>query len=165
MTSTLSKRIKLLILLTIIFSCKKDKVFTPQKYTIQSCDVNGNVKKSIYEVKKMMSLRGDYRNEHNFTVIFHKKRDTVFMEIGVYKPKFDMRYIRGVYIEDNDTIYLAHKNIKNTSLYFKPSKNKIIVKEEKFKFEYFDPFSECFFLDKKNNFQFKNYGQCSCIDW
>ncbi|NIF06146.1 hypothetical protein F3J23_11910 [Chryseobacterium sp. Tr-659] len=141
---------KFILLLLVLFSCKKQKTENAKEYLYQKVVINDQLKKEITSYKEDLR-KMDASESNNLSLFFLKKKDSIFIEMGDFEPNFKMVNIKGVEIIKNDTIYLLSED-KSMDLqhFYHGSVEKVkIIDSSKPSFSYSDPHYRCFYFDGK----------------
>lgn len=143
---------KLLFVFLVLFSCKEKKKENIMEYSYPSIIINNTLKKEISSYKEDLR-RMQAEESNNICLFFSKRNDSIFIEIGDYKPNLRVLHMKGVEMIKKDTVYLfvddEHMNINN--FYNNKSAERVkIIHTLKPSFDYYDPHFRCLYSDKKN---------------
>ncbi|GAA5102618.1 hypothetical protein GCM10023210_43800 [Chryseobacterium ginsengisoli] len=158
MIQHLLKKSKLVLVFLIVLACKEQKTEIIKEYYFQSVKVNDKLEKEIFSYKEDLK-RMQAAESNNLSLFFVKRNDSIFIEIGDYKPNLKMINMLGVEVMKKDTIYLfTDKNFKESNNFYKNQfgeKIKIIT-SSKPTFNHYDPHYRCLYIEG-NNIKIQSY--------
>ncbi|WP_073335340.1 hypothetical protein [Chryseobacterium carnipullorum] len=96
---------KLLFVFLVLFSCKEKKKENIMEYSYPSIIINNTLKKEISSYKEDLR-RMQAEESNNICLFFSKRNDSIFIEIGDYKPNLRVLHMKGVEMIKKDTVYL-----------------------------------------------------------
>lgn len=140
-----------MIFLIVFISCKKSSKENVQKHSYPRVVISNKLKKEIFSYKEDLH-RMQANESHNLSLYFIKRNDSVFIEIGDYKPNFKMLNIKGVEVIKEDTIYLcSESNLTIIDGFYKNNLNEkiTVIDDQKLKFNHHDPHYRCLYVDNK----------------
>lgn len=150
----LEKNKIIILLLLAFFSCKEKNAKSVREYSYPKVIINDNLKKEIFSYKEDLN-KIQATESSNLSLYFIRRKDSIFVEMGDYKPNFKILNIKGIEIIKKDTVYLFSEN-NSTDIerfYRNQSNEKInIVDNTKPAFDHYDPHYRCLYV---NNESFK----------
>ncbi|SHM73487.1 hypothetical protein SAMN05444360_116123 [Chryseobacterium carnipullorum] len=75
------------------------------EYSYPSIIINNTLKKEISSYKEDLR-RMQAEESNNICLFFSKRNDSIFIEIGDYKPNLRVLHMKGVEMIKKDTVYL-----------------------------------------------------------
>ncbi|WP_126653689.1 hypothetical protein [Chryseobacterium aureum] len=142
---------KALLLFLILFSCTEKKTEKITEYFYPDIVINEQLKKEIFSYKEDLK-RMQATQSNNICLFFTKKKDSIFIEIGDYKPNLKMINVKGIEVIKNDTVYLfSDKDFVELGNFYKNKSNKKIkiFRNSKPNFDRHDPHFRCLYFDGK----------------
>lgn len=149
----------IILVLLAFFSCKKQTTESIKEYSYPRIIVNDNLKKEIFSYKEGLR-RLQASESNNLSLCFIRRNDSVFIEIGDYKPNFKMLNIKGVEIIKKDTVYLfSGNNSTDIERFYKNQSDEkiVIIDNTEPTFDHYDPHFRCLYIDNEN-FKILSYG-------
>lgn len=143
---------KLLLVFLLLFSCKEKNEENSREYSYPSIMINNDLKKEVLSYKEDLK-RMQAEESNSICLFFSKRNDSTFIEIGDYKPNFEMVNMKGVDIVKKDTLYLfvEDKQININNFYKdKPGEKVKIIYKKKLSFDHYDPHYRCLYSDNTN---------------
>lgn len=142
---------KLILVFLILFSCKEQKRENSKEYSFQNVIISDQLKKEIFSYKEDLR-RIQSTESNNISLSFINRNDSVFIEMGDYKPNLEMTNMIGVEVMKKDTVYLfGNKNFIGMNHFYenKYSEKIKIISNAKLTFDHYDPHYRCLYFDGK----------------
>jgi len=149
----------IILVLLAFFSCKKQKTKIAREYSYPKIVINDNLKREIFSYKEDLS-KIQATESSNLSLCLFKRNDSVFVEMGDYKPNFKMLNIKGVEIIEKDTVYVFSENDSTDieRLYKNKDDEKInILDDMKPSFDHHDPHFRCLYVENNKTFKIFSY--------
>lgn len=152
--------IALLFFIGFMLSCSKVSEVKTKEYNFPYISINKNLKKEILSFKEdLKNLQATKVSE--ISIFFFNKNDTLFIDIGNYRPNFQNVNIKGVEVINGSTVFLFNEsNIELEDFYtINPGRN-ITIKDslEPF-YSYFDPYHRYYYMEN-GQVKLHSYNKC-----
>lgn len=142
----------IVLVLLAFFSCKKQETESVREYSYPRVIINDNLKREIFSYKEDLN-KIQATESSNLSLCFVRRNDSVFVEIGDYKPNLKMLNIKGVEIIKKDTVYLFSEN-NSTDIerfYKNQSDEKVNIRDNiEPTLDHYDPHFRCLYVDNES---------------